>query len=76
MKRTIHRKVARTTTTDPAWEGTLKNCPCCGGKPLVVDVNEVKIACGKFGCMIVEACSMKDAAELWNAKDFRYARHD
>lgn len=57
-----------------AWR--LQDCPCCGGKPLVVDVSTVKIACGKFGCKIVEGLTMKDAADLWNARDFRYPGHD
>lgn len=69
MKMTTRPKIAKGKIE-------LKNCPCCGGTALPVQVNGVKIACGKFGCIMVEAKTMKDAAALWNAKDFRYARHD
>lgn len=55
----------------------LQPCPCCGGKP---DAQEVRgyftIKCFNYGCREVSAASMANAAQLWNATDFRSAHRD
>ncbi len=57
-----------------AWN--LKPCPCCGAEPHVLELRGVKIACSRYGCRIVDANTIADAAALWNAVDFRGQRHD
>jgi hypothetical protein len=51
----------------------LKPCPGCGGKPDVMVREHVRITCFKFGCIVVTANELEDAAKLWNAK--RFAEH-
>lgn len=55
-------------------------CPCCGANAKVLDVMDkqsrkhtVKIWCSQWGCRSVSAENVWDAAELWNAPDFRSA---
>lgn len=54
---------------------TLRLCPCCGHGPLVNRMeHKVTIACGEYGCRIVEAKTYGEAAALWNEPRFSDAK--